>query len=122
MGRRVVSEVTQSDLIAWLCEAQNENEWEDASRNRYHAALSTIYRIAMTDKKLPSNPASCIPKLQENNDQVRFLTLDEEKSLMKARERDSLSTFQSWCWRSIPARGDRHSSAHVWATTTPTLA
>ena len=77
LGKRVASEVAQSDLIEWLDEAQDENDWEDASRNRYQAALSTIFRIAMTDKQLRSNPASCIPKLQENNDQVRFLTLDE---------------------------------------------
>jgi len=77
------SEVTKSDLLEWLDSMTEERDWSNASRNRYQAALSLIFRIAVDDKKLPYNPASGIEHLQEDNSRCRSLTLEEEEALFK---------------------------------------
>jgi site-specific recombinase XerD len=76
IGQLTASEVTKSDLLEWLDSMTEERDWSNASRNRYQAALSLIFRIAVDDKKLPYNPASGIEHLQEDNSRCRSLTLN----------------------------------------------
>jgi integrase len=83
IGQLTASEVTKSDLLEWLDSMTEERDWSNASRNRYQAALSLIFRIAVDDKKLPYNPASGIEHLQEDNSRCRSLTLEEEEALFK---------------------------------------
>jgi integrase len=88
--RRPANSVTQDEIIEWLDEQQESREWKPASWNRYQAAWSTIYRVAVKAKKVTLNPAAGIPKQPEDNSRVRFLTMSEERDLLaKIRELES---------------------------------
>jgi integrase len=85
-GDKEAVRVVKSDIVQWLNERTRKGEddegWSPASRNRYQAAFSLIFRYAVDDKKLASNPATGIEHLQEDNSRTRHLSLEEEKALM----------------------------------------
>lgn len=87
---RAASSITQEEIIEWLDEMLESREWKPASWNRYQAAWSTIFRIALKKKRVIFNPAAGIEKQAEDNSRVRFLTVEEEpKLLAKVRELES---------------------------------
>jgi integrase len=57
------------DLRRWF----DEQDWEDATYNRYKTTLSLIYRLAMENGKVASNPAKLLKHKREDNGRVRFL-------------------------------------------------
>lgn len=81
-GNRRATSIRRSEIVEWLAEQADENDWRPASRNRYQAAFSLVFRIAVQDNKIPFNPAAGIARLSENNQRVQFLTAGEEKSLI----------------------------------------
>jgi hypothetical protein len=48
--------------------------------------MSMSYRLGMLNRKVVSNPARSVPHRREDNDRVRFLTMEEEKKLRKTVE------------------------------------
>jgi integrase len=59
----------------------DEREWTPATRNRYQAALSLIFRVGVDNGKITSNPASRIKRKPEDNEVIRYLTKEEEMRL-----------------------------------------
>jgi integrase len=57
------------DLRRWF----DEQNWEDATYNRYKTTLSLIYRLAIENGKVESNPAKLLKHKREDNGRVRFL-------------------------------------------------
>ena len=57
------------DFRKWF----SEQEWEDATYNRYKTTLSVIYRLAIENGKAQSNPAKLLKHKTEDNERVRFL-------------------------------------------------
>ena len=74
--------ITKQDIQDWLLEQTDEREWSPATRNRYQAAFSLVFRVALDNEKLGSNPASKIKRKAEHNDRIRFLSSTEEKKLI----------------------------------------
>lgn len=58
-----------------------KRKWKPASRNRYQAAISLVFRVAVDNQKLTLNPAAGIQRLREDNECVRFLSPEEEAKL-----------------------------------------
>src|SRR5262249_8842835 len=58
-----------------------------ATANRYRALLSLMYRLGVQNGKVSRNPATLMRHRRENNARLRWLTLDEEKSLRAAVEK-----------------------------------
>src|ERR1035438_2787946 len=84
-GDRVATEITASEILAWLDAQAKKRSWKPASRNRYQAAISLVYRIAIDDHKLTSNPVSTIKRMSESKEKrTRFLSPEEETSLIAA--------------------------------------
>jgi site-specific recombinase XerD len=79
--QRPVEGITKQDIQNWLMEQTEEREWSPATRNRYQAAFSLVFRVAVDNEKLTVNPASRIKRKAENNDRIRFLSNDEETLL-----------------------------------------
>jgi integrase len=77
-------EITRSDIQKWLLEEGEERDWSPATRNRYHAAFSLVFRLAVENGKLTHNPAAQIKRKPEFNDRIRFLSADEENRLTAA--------------------------------------
>jgi integrase len=67
-GNRPVS-IPIDEFRKWF----DEQEWEDATYNRYRTTLSLIYRLGIENKKAQSNPAKLLKHKTEDNERVRFL-------------------------------------------------
>ncbi len=68
--------ITKQDIQTWLLEQTDEREWSPATRNRYQAAFSLVFRVALDNEKLTVNPASRIKRKAEHNDRIRFLSYE----------------------------------------------
>ena len=78
---RDASHITKLDIQNWLVEQEDEREWSPATRNRYQAAFSLVFSVAIDNGKMESNPAAKIKRKAENNGRIRFLSPEEETLL-----------------------------------------
>jgi site-specific recombinase XerD len=62
----------------------DERDWTPATINRYRAAMSKTFKLAIQNRKTSSNPARLVPQRKEPAGKIRFLTEDEEKRLREA--------------------------------------
>ena len=79
---RDAAHITKLDIQTWLSEHEDEWEWSPATRNRYQAAFSLVYSVAVDNGRVESNPAAKIKRKAENNGRIRFMSPDEETLLM----------------------------------------
>lgn len=79
-GDTPVEKIKPADIDAWL----SKRAKTPATSNRYRALFSLIFREALRNGKVSSNPARLVRQRHENNGRIRFLTETEEKSLRKA--------------------------------------
>ncbi|MBZ5515124.1 MAG: site-specific integrase [Acidobacteriia bacterium] len=64
-----------------------EHGLAQSTLNRFRAAASAIFKLAMQDNKVLANPARLVSTKKENNERVRYLTEDEESRVRsKIRE------------------------------------
>jgi integrase len=80
----IAKNVTQADILKWLEKQMVKHNWRPASRNRYQAAWSLIFRVAIQNKKLRENPVRGLRHKREDNQRVRPLREDEESRLREA--------------------------------------
>ena len=73
--------ISKQDIQTWLLEQTDARGWSPATRNRYQAAFSLVFRVALDNEKLKVNPASRIKRKAEHNDRIRFLSQNEEAKL-----------------------------------------
>ncbi len=95
IGDRAASELRAGDFERALDEIEahkresktdKEWSWSSATRNRWRAALSLAYKVAVNNDTVPSNPIKKVVRLQEDNGRVRYLNEEEEKNLRLAVE------------------------------------
>jgi integrase len=78
---RPAAEITKQDIQNWLLAQTDERKWSPATRNRYQAAFSLVFRVAVDNEKLTVNPAARIKRKTEGNGRIRFLSDKEEGRL-----------------------------------------
>ena len=83
-GHMRAEDITKQDIIRWLKEETEKRDWKPASRNRWQAAFSLIFRVGIDNEKIVANPAARIRRITENNGRVRYLSADEETKLKTA--------------------------------------
>lgn len=81
---REAQSITKQEIVRWLENEAEEREWAAATRNRYQAAFSLLYRVAQDNGKVQLNPASRIKRKLEDNGRIRFLSDKEEARLASA--------------------------------------
>lgn len=81
---RPVEGISKQDIQNWLMEQAEEREWSPATRNRYQAAFSLVFRVGVDNEKITVNPAARIKRKAEHNDRIRYLDATEEKNLTDA--------------------------------------
>jgi len=91
-GQRKVKDITKQEIVRWLQTEMASRGWTVATMNRWQACFSLIFRVAVDNEKAAVNPASRIRRKTENNQQVRFLTAEEEKRIRRV-----LSTRSPCC-------------------------
>lgn len=80
-GHRNALTISRQELLRWLEAESAKRLWKPATRNRYQAALSLIFRVAVDNGRLDINPARNIRRKTENNGRIRFLSAGEEVRL-----------------------------------------
>lgn len=55
-----------------------------ATVNRYRTLLSSIFRVAVRNGRIPANPLGQVARRRESHGRVRFLSPDEERKLRKS--------------------------------------
>lgn len=80
-GAMAAAELTPQLIDTWLTE---HPKWMPATKNRYRALISLVYRQAMRNGKVTTNPARLVAARAEKNARVRYLLPDEEKALRVA--------------------------------------
>jgi site-specific recombinase XerD len=83
-GHMKAEDIIKQDIVRWLDTEAGRRRWKPATRNRWQAALSFIFRVGIDNEKISSNPAARIKRKIEDNGRVRFLTAKEEKELKGA--------------------------------------
>ncbi len=83
-GEADVSTMNRQRIINWLNSSQRERGWKGSTRNRYQVVLSTIFRVALDNKRIGLNPVEGVPRVQDDSKRIRFLSVDEEKALIEA--------------------------------------
>jgi integrase len=79
-GERPADKIKPAEIDAWLSKVTKT----PATSNRYRALFSLIFREALRNGKIASNPARLVRQRAENNGRIRFLTEAEEMSLRDA--------------------------------------
>ena len=79
-GETPADKIKPADIDAWLSRVTRT----PATSNRYRALFSLIFREALRNGKIASNPARLVRQRAENNGRIRFLTEAEETSLRDA--------------------------------------
>jgi len=78
-GTREADKIRPEEIDAWLT-AQCKTP---ATANRYRALFSLVFREALRNGKVSSNPAHLVRQRHEENGVIRWLDEDEEKRLRK---------------------------------------
>lgn len=86
-GDRPASEIRKQEIVTWLADQAEARDWKPATRNRWQATLSLIFRVGIDNEKIENNPAARIRRQTESNGRVRFLSDAEEVRLLAAIDR-----------------------------------
>jgi hypothetical protein len=76
-NERVADSITPQEIDAWL----TKNTKKPGTSNRYRALFSLVFREALRNGKVKSNPARLVRQKREENGVIRWLTDNEEKAL-----------------------------------------
>jgi integrase len=81
-GAMAARDIEAQAIDRWLTA---HTKWAPATKNRYRALISLVYRQAMrAGGKVASNPARSVAARVENNGRMRSLSENEERALRKA--------------------------------------
>lgn len=89
LGQRPAESVSPQKIERWLL--AKAEDLKPATLNRYRALLSLVYRLAMQNGKVQSNPARLVRQRKEENGRIRFLSTEEELALRAAIRKDYLN-------------------------------
>src|SRR5277367_6096565 len=76
-GDCAADQIKPADIDGWLA----ANTKTPATANRYRALFSLVFREALRNDKVTSNPARLVRMRHEDNGRIRFLTDKEEECL-----------------------------------------
>jgi len=79
-GDRMASSITPAEISAWFV----QQAWTPATQNRYRAAMSKAYKLAIQNGKVNVNPVRLVSQKKESVGRLRYLTEAEEVRLRKA--------------------------------------
>ena len=85
-GSRPAESIRKNEIVLWLADQAERRKWAPASRNRWQATFSLVFRVGIDNEKIARNPASRIRRKTEGNGRVRFLSDEEELRLRAAIE------------------------------------
>ena len=85
-GSYPAEELTPQEIEKTLMRAAEKEKWAASTFNHYRSLMSLSYRLGIQNRKVTSNPVRSVTHRREDNNRVRFLTVEEEKKLRKVIE------------------------------------
>jgi integrase len=85
-GSYPAEELTPQEIEKTLARTAEKEKWAASTFNHYRSLMSLSYRLGIQNRKVTSNPARSVTHRREDNNRVRFLTVEEEKKLRKVIE------------------------------------
>jgi integrase len=85
-GRHAAEELTPKEIESSLAKAAEKGKWAPSTFNHYRSLMSLSYRLGILNRKVTSNPARSVTHRREDNNRVRFLTVEEEGKIRKVIE------------------------------------
>ncbi|MGA3128624.1 MAG: tyrosine-type recombinase/integrase [Candidatus Korobacteraceae bacterium] len=82
-GERNAESIKPAEMDGWI----SKNCKTPATGNRYRALFSLIFREALRNGKVTSNPARLVQQRHESNGRIRYLKPEEEKRLRSTTQR-----------------------------------
>jgi integrase len=86
-GSYPADELTPQEIEKTLARAADKEKWAPSTFNHYRSLMSLSYRLGIQNRKVSSNPVRSVTHRREDNNRVRFLTVEEEKKLRKVIEK-----------------------------------
>jgi integrase len=85
-GAQPAEELTPKEIEYKLAKVAEKGKWAPSTFNHYRSLMSLSYRLGILNRKVTVNPARSVTHRREDNNRIRFLTLEEEKRLRKVIE------------------------------------
>jgi integrase len=85
-GSHAAEELTPKEIEYRLVKVAEKEQWAPSTSNHYRSLMSLSYRLGILNRKVTCNPARSVTHRREDNNRVRFLTVEEEKRLRKVIE------------------------------------
>ena len=85
-GEQVAADIKPQTIDRWLTDyvrPKSKKKWSPATKNRYRALISMVYRQAMRNGRVAINPARLVAARAEDNARIRFITYEEEALIRK---------------------------------------
>lgn len=83
LGSYPADELTPQEIEKTLTRAAEKEKWAASTFNHYRSLMSLSYRLGIQNRKVSSNPVRSGTHRREDNNRVRFLTVEEEQKLRK---------------------------------------
>ena len=87
LGKKQLRDILKSDISTTL--SHLSVRLNNATVNRYKAAISVVFNFACREYDLSDNPVTHIPSLPEPRGRIRFLSIDEKTRLFEAAKESS---------------------------------
>ena len=85
-GAQPAEELTPKEIEYRLAKVAEQEKWAPSTFNHYRSLMSLSYRLGILNRKVTVNPARSVTHRREDNNRIRFLTIEEEKKLRKVIE------------------------------------
>jgi len=80
-GSYPAEELTPQEIENTLARAAEKEKWAASTFNHYRSLMSLSYRLGIQNRRVTANPGRSVTHRREDNNRVRFLTVEEEKKL-----------------------------------------
>lgn len=88
------AKLKQSDIIKFRSWLMEEKKLSNSTINRYVAFLSKAFNLAIEDDLLIKNPCSHLDKLEEPEENVKYLTKEETDKVLELLETEEFIKFK----------------------------
>ena len=85
-GAQPAEELTPKEIEYRLAKVAEKEKWAPSTFNHYRSLMSLSYRLGILNRKVTVNPARSVTHRREDNNRIRFLTVEEEKKLRQVIE------------------------------------
>jgi integrase len=85
-GAHPAEDLAPKEIESRLARVAEKERWAPSTFNHYRSLMSLSYRLGILNRKVTTNPARSVTHRREDNNRVRFLTVEEENRIREVIE------------------------------------